>query len=65
MRVGPTFRTFTLLIAGTLLSGDVHSQTTTSGGLAGVVIDLTLLIFRIQRFRLNMPQWHDPISEDR
>jgi hypothetical protein len=44
MRVGPTYRTFTLLLAGTLLSGDVHSQTTTSGGLAGVVIDQTTAV---------------------
>jgi hypothetical protein len=41
MRVGPTYRTFALLLAGALLSSDVHSQTTTSGGLAGVVIDQT------------------------
>jgi hypothetical protein len=41
MRVGPTYRTLAFLLAGALLSGDVHSQTTTSGGLAGVVIDQT------------------------
>src|SRR5437879_810488 len=41
MRVGPTYRAFALLLTGALLSGDVHSQTTTSGGLAEVVIDET------------------------
>src|SRR6266481_4496722 len=44
MRVGPTYRTFALLLAGALLSGDVHSQTTTTGGLAGVVIDQTTAV---------------------
>ncbi len=44
MRVGPTYRTFAFLLAGALLSGDVHSQTTTSGGLAGVVIDQTTAV---------------------
>ncbi len=44
MRVGPTYRTFVFLLAGALLSGDGHSQTTTSGGLAGVVIDQTTAV---------------------
>jgi hypothetical protein len=44
MRVGPTYRTFAFLLAGALLSGDAHSQTTTSGGLAGVVIDQTTAV---------------------
>jgi hypothetical protein len=44
MRVGPTYRTFAFLLAGALLAGDVHSQTTTSGGLAGVVIDQTTAV---------------------
>jgi len=44
MRVGPTYRAVALLLAGVLLSGDVHSQTTTTGGLAGVVIDQTTAV---------------------
>ena len=44
MRVGPTYRTFAFLLAGALLSGNVRSQTTTSGGLAGVVIDQTTAV---------------------
>jgi hypothetical protein len=44
MRVGPTYRTFAFLLAGALLSGDMQSQTTTSGGLAGVVIDQTTAV---------------------
>ena len=44
MRVGPTYRAFALLLAGALLPGDVQSQTTTSGGLAGVVIDQTTAV---------------------
>jgi hypothetical protein len=41
MRVGPIYRTFAFLLAIALLSGNVHSQTTTSGALSGVVIDQT------------------------
>jgi hypothetical protein len=41
MRSGPTYCTFAVLLAVALLAGDVHSQTTTSGALAGVVIDQT------------------------
>src|SRR5260370_36736312 len=44
MRLRPTYRIFALLLAAALLAGDVHSQTTTSGGLAGVVIDQTTAV---------------------
>src|SRR5215470_42491 len=44
MRVGPTYRAFALLLAAALLSRDAYSQTTTSGGLAGVVIDQTTAV---------------------
>jgi hypothetical protein len=44
MRVRPTHCAYVLLLAGAFLSGDVHSQTTTSGGLAGVVIDPTTAV---------------------
>ena len=41
MRVGLTYCTFAFLLGVALLSGDVQSQTTTSGALSGVVIDQT------------------------
>jgi hypothetical protein len=44
MRVGPTYRALALLLAAALIARDVHSQTTTSGGLAGVVIDPTTAV---------------------
>src|SRR5262252_3044724 len=44
MRVRPTYRSFVFLLAAAFLSGDVRSQTTTSGGLAGIVIDQTTAV---------------------
>jgi hypothetical protein len=41
MRVGPIYCAVAFLLAVALLAGDGQSQTTTSGGLSGVVIDQT------------------------